>query len=168
MRFFLSFATLGLLLGYCALVAVGYRPIFVHINRVLLQWLGTDFLQARAAMQHFLPLPELLIYNLPGACWIGLLTWLGLYLGKRLVVPYRFLYLLPLLLGQGMELLQYLQLSDGTFDSMDALLNTIGFFLGFCCYHSAAPREVVQHAKVPTWQFLAFGLLLFSAFLVDV
>ncbi|MEL6355635.1 MAG: hypothetical protein AAFQ37_01760 [Bacteroidota bacterium] len=62
----------------CAWVALFYRPTNTYLNKLLLTWLGEDFLQLRLEVQSVFPLSELLIYTVPGALWVfggALLGW---------------------------------------------------------------------------------------------
>jgi hypothetical protein len=59
-----------------------------------------------------------LVYNLPGALWMYAFLWFGSFSRSRL------LSLLPLGMALGIELLQLLHITDGTFDILD-----VGFYL---------------------------------------
>ncbi len=133
----------------------------------MLSLFGESFLLGREAVQAFSPLSDFWVYNLPGACWIALLTWLGLQVGsggRFLSFP---IYLLPFAVGQGMELTQALGISNGTYDPMDVLANTLGFVLATVCfaYRQPTPNKRFMYAK--RWQILTFLIVFLSAFSVD-
>lgn len=118
-------------------------------------------------MQSFLPLSDFWVYNLPGACWIAVLTWLGLQLEWEAMSLSFPIYLLPFAAGQGMELTQALGLSNGTYDPMDVLANFLGFVLPLACFLFRRPRSGRDFMYAEKWQIVTFLIIFLAAFSVD-
>lgn len=152
----LSVAVVG-----CCWTALFYRPLNTYLNHQLATAFGEDFLLLRAYIQGSLPLSDVLVYNVPGALWIFGLS----LLGWRLFIARIPLFYVGLVTGQLFEVLQLLQLTDGTFDVLDVLWNFGGFLVAlvFC---KSMPHD--WRTERGMWRYVLFFVVLFAAFGVDV
>ena len=98
-----------------------FRTRDTIVNQVFIHLLGF-----RPPVLH-LPQAPWVVYNLPGALWLYSFLWFTSLSRSK------FLTLLPLALALGIETVQLLHLTDGTFDALDVLfyLLSFGAFLGF-------------------------------------
>lgn len=75
-------------------------------------------------------LPKWSFYSLPDGLWIYSFTVTLIFIWDYEWNKLKYLLIIPLLLGVGIELLQYLNLFKGTFDLIDLLFSFLFFFLG--------------------------------------
>jgi len=115
--------------------------------------------QARRAVSYAIPLSEPVVFSLPGGLWVFCLTILSkdLYLkigNTRIQVA-----LLPILFVIGLEFLQLIHFTNGTFDLWD-----IGFYLAFWSlgYLGLPSRDLQQNVLSP---FTLKGFLCLTCFL---
>ncbi|KAA9338522.1 hypothetical protein F0P96_06730 [Hymenobacter busanensis] len=81
-----------------------------------------------------------LVYNLPGALWLYAFLWFSSLPGRKL------LYLLPLSMALGIELLQLLHITDGTFDPLDVA------FYGLAGLAFAASQHLTTPWTLPVFR----------------
>ncbi len=130
-----------------------------HLARLLLPDAVLDELRkGRGAM------PDFIVYQLPGGLWVfaaTLVSW-----STRIVLANRrvSLALLPLVSALGIELMQFLQWTDGTFDPGDAWACLVGFLAARQLRaerRAAWDCPLVQRRQ--RWRCLACHALLFLA-----
>jgi len=131
-----------------------YRDSSILINQFFLS-LELENIFARKQIQELLPLPQWVIYSLPGAIWVYITTILAVKFEKTerkyTIANY------PILFSVGLELFQLFHFTDGTFDWVDLILILIaGYF---------AKRSSLEEFPLNKYpRFL--NLALISAFLV--
>ena len=131
-----------------------YRDSSILINQFFLS-LELENIFARKQIQELLPLPQWVIYSLPGAIWVYITTILAVKFEKTerkyTIANY------PILFSVGLELFQLFHFTDGTFDWVDLILILIaGYF---------AKRSNLEEFPLNKYpRFL--NLALISAFLV--
>ena len=148
---YLYLILLSLMAAGCYLVD---RDSSILINQFFLS-LELENIFARKQIQELLPLPQWVIYSLPGAIWVYITTILAVKFEKTkrkyTIANY------PILFSVGLELFQLFHFTDVTFDWVDLILILIaGYF---------AKRSNLEEFPLNKYpRFL--NLALISAFLV--
>lgn len=153
---------LSLPLLFCVLVAVFYRPSNTYLNQVIIEAIGRDFSTTQVWWQQHLPLPNFMVYSLPGGLWVLVLS----LLGWRLELFGFHLFYLGLLFGLGFEFFQVGKITDGTFDFLDVVAVLLCFSLAVCCVRFWLPRA--WRAEQGYWRYFLFFIVFFAAFGADV
>jgi hypothetical protein len=74
-------------------------------------------------------LPNWVIYSLPGGIWVFVLTIIFRRVYRKRITPQLPIDYLPMIYAIGLEFLQYLHVTDGTFDKMDLMIILAAEFL---------------------------------------
>ncbi|WP_188812265.1 hypothetical protein [Hymenobacter cavernae] len=98
-------------------IYVLFRPRNTIVNKVLFQ-----FMAAKPPVLR-LNYCRWIVYNLPGALW------LYSFLSFSFIPARRRLTLLPLVMALGIEVLQLLHITDGTFDPLDVFFYVLAWLL---------------------------------------
>lgn len=114
----LYYTILFLLGTLCFLIYLLYRPDDILINSYLLHAFPR-LTELKLYVNESLPLNDFFVYNFPSGLWIFSLTVLLKNLRLTLFSYQLHLSVLPLLLGLSLELLQLVNITDGTFDFLD-------------------------------------------------
>ena len=114
-------------LSICLFIYLFYRTTNTVVNELIVLLLSpATYTQIRSEIVATLPLGELVKYSLPGGLWVFCLTILckDLYLpvGKHKIL----LISVPILFAIGLEFLQLMHVTNGTFDPAD-----MGLYLAF-------------------------------------
>ncbi len=88
-------------------------------------------------------LPSFVVYNLPEFLWVFAATLLSCDLAWAHKYSV-FLYLLPLAVALGIELMQVLGISDGIFDPLDILAALGGYLLAYSISYQSPPSPLPQ------------------------
>ena len=139
----LLYCLLPLLISF-TIYAVFRSPDTI-VNQVLLAIWPT-----KPPMLH-LPQAAWVVYNLPGALWLFAFLWIGTLSASRRLT------LLPLGLALGIEAVQLLHFTDGTFDALDVLfyLLALGVFAALGGLARQAPPVAPAATAEPIMQHLS-------------
>jgi hypothetical protein len=137
-----------------------YRSKSTVVNELMAFIFSSNvYNQVRQTVSYAIPLSEPVIFSLPGGLWVFCLTILSkdLYLkirNNRIKVA-----VLPILFVLGLEFLQLIHFTNGTFDLWD-----IGFYLAFwgLAYFGLPSRDPQQNVLSP---FTLKGFLCLTCFL---
>jgi hypothetical protein len=143
-----------------------FRPDDTVINQLITRVFHADLSTDRFLLNHFLQVPDFVIYSLPSGLWIFSITLLARKLSLQVSHWKINLTYLPIGFVVGLEMMQLFHLTDGTFDPMDILVSVV-------CWGLAVLTSKAYFAGIlpqrPTRIRLAFFLGLFaSAYLADV
>lgn len=108
-----------LCLTVCALIYIFFRPEGSLINIVINLFVPETFLTFKEKVRTALPLPESIIYSLPGGLWVFSATMVARNLQLNIFNKRIHLEWLPMLFALWLELLQYGSLLKGRFDWVD-------------------------------------------------
>jgi hypothetical protein len=124
-----------------------YRPEKTVINELIILLLSFDTYAAiRTFITNIIPLNEPTIFSLPGGLWVFCTTVLSKDLYLKLSNHKIRIDVLPVLFSVGLEFLQLLRVTHGTFDIWD-----IAFYLMFwlLAYYSFESRSTQQNILSP-------------------
>lgn len=111
-----------------------YRPSDTVVNQLFQSIFQSDFEAFRLLIQHHIHFPSLFIYNIPEGLWVFSLTLAARDLKITLFNTKLQLIFFPLFFSVGLEILQALNITDGTFDFIDistsVIFWTFAFLLG--------------------------------------
>lgn len=108
----------------------------------------------------------LILYNLPSALWVFSSTLLSLDYNVKVNKEYRLqLIYLPLYFIVGLELLQLLKITDGTFDVLDII---IPFLTWYVAYYLLRNNTIHSKKKYKLLKIAFFSLSFLILFLADV
>lgn len=105
---------------FCGIICLAYRPSDTLGHVVFEQWFTIDF-------SNSIPLNNIVIYNLPAALWVFSMTLFSYGLSVKIKQSTIRLIYVPILFVIVLELLQILNLTDGTFDLIDIILPILGY-----------------------------------------
>jgi hypothetical protein len=119
-----------------------YRTDRTLVNSLFNIFLGQQNYQAlKAVVRHQFPLHDFVIYSLPEGLWVFCIT----VTSKDLYIKFDRLdvhcAVLPLLFVVGLELLQWFQITNGTFDVIDILTAILFWMLGFFIIEEEKPKQ---------------------------
>ena len=146
--FFLSIAS--------AFIYLIYRDYSIIFNRLFLA-IGFDTVSERQQIQNLFPLPNWVIYSLPGGIWVYVTTIIAKKRHSRKNLMTKTFTALPSVYAIGLEFFQLFHFTDGTFDWVDLTF----ILLAFQFAHNFNQIEFLSN-KHP--KFLNVALI--SAFLV--
>jgi len=139
------------------LIYVLFRPRDIVVNKLIFSWIDSP--------PPVLKLPgcDWLVYNLPGALW------LYAFLSFSLVLRNKLITLLPLCLALGIEAVQLLKITDGTFDILDVLFYLLAWTT-FLYVSSLWKNEEITSAitQIRSRYKVAFVCFIVIVFLSDV
>jgi len=125
----------NLLSVFCPLVLalaiyIIYRPIDVGVNKLgsILFGLSSYDEFVHPLVQAF-PLSDFIVYALPGGLWVYSLTVASKFQSLRLKRVVIDLSILPIVYALGLELCQYLGITDGRFDPLDIIAYIFAWLL---------------------------------------
>lgn len=113
-------------LAICSYIYALLRPSDVGLQQLLALFCGDAF-KTYKSMCWVPVLGEWVIYSMPAMLWTFSLSLLGVVLGIDRRRRCWLIALIPLGLTLGLELLQYCNYTDGTFDSMDIVAGVLGY-----------------------------------------
>lgn len=108
------------------------RPSYFVLHAIAnkLQIIEPVYIIREAAIPFYTNLPNIIVYNLPDGLWIYSFTSAILFVWNyqlnRWSIPF---CLLPLFIGIGSEIGQFINLIPGTFDILDIIFYLFGFLL---------------------------------------
>ncbi len=112
-------------LVFAGLIYLGLRPKETLIYQIFDSFGGGQFLLWFRNLFTLSSFPEWFIYSLPGGLWLlsfqNSITWFNNFSGRKLFLSIIF----SLSVGVGLEVFQFLNITDGRFDWVD-----IAFYLG--------------------------------------
>jgi hypothetical protein len=143
-----------------------YRAEETNVNLLLKYVFHSDFQSIRIHVKDAIPLPSVVIYNLPEGLWVFSVTLLGANVFLR--VKHRKIYLiyLPILFVILLEILQLLKITDGTFDLLDIVISSAFWLLAFayCSTYVSSLRELENNRA----RFILFIIVFSLAYLSDM
>lgn len=155
-----NYTVLSLLGLTCLLIYLFYRSEDMMLNQYLL-FTFPKLVSIKEAITQWLPLNDFLVYNFPAGLWVFTLT----ILLKNVQInwySYRFsLNAVPLGLGLLIELLQFLKLTDGTFDLLD-VYTMLAFFMTTQLFYTNTQLEMDSHNRQPILAFIGVAILFFG------
>lgn len=113
---------------FCAFICVIYRDASNNANALFTYLFDKEFIFIKNTIIDVLPLHDILVYNVPEGLWVFSISLLAsnLFINiNKFRLP---LIYLPLLFIPFAELLQWLNITDGTYDNLDMLIPS-GFWL---------------------------------------
>ncbi|MCB9425686.1 MAG: hypothetical protein H6584_01460 [Flavobacteriales bacterium] len=117
------------------LIYIFYRTPDTVINQLILLFLNENlYFSLRETAQNIISLPEVVIYSLPEGLWILSLTLSSMpfYIQiKNFKVP---LIIFPPIIAIGFELIQYLHMTNGRYDTLDILYSLAFWGLSMIWY----------------------------------
>lgn len=103
---------------------------FLHAIATKLQIIESVYIIREAALPFYSNLPSIIVYNLPDGLWVYSFTSAILFVWNyqlnRWSIPF---CLLPVFIGIGSEIGQFINLIPGTFDILDVIFYLFGFLL---------------------------------------
>ena len=107
-------------LGISLFIYLFYRTEQTTVNQIFIAINSIEtFIESQHVVQKSLPLPDIVIYSLPGALWIFCVTLTSKYLYLKIGKLQFQLVNLPLVFIFGFELVQLLHITNGRFDFWD-------------------------------------------------
>lgn len=151
----------------CVYIYTFCRPSGIGVQELWTFILGeTTFSQYHSIYQSTLAFSDWMIYSLPAALWTFSITLLGMLLD---IDPKRrpwLVGLIPLSLTWGLELLQYFQFTDGTFDPMDIIAGWMGYAAALL-YSKTHHGVIIDFLKLPMRR-VVFSVLFVCVYLGDI
>mgnify|MGYP003636407017 CR=1 FL=1 len=145
------------------LIYVFYRSELTLINQAIGIFLPlADLLKYQEQVQTALPLPNWIIYSLPEGLWVLFVTLISKEFYFTSQSKNYSLVFFPILLAICIEVFQYFQLTDGTFDWLD--LGVALFFWGLTCFLLPPRFNILQLKNA----FNIRGILLISSYLIVI
>ena len=143
-----------------------YRAEETNVNLLLKYVFHSDFQSIRIHVKEAIPLHNLVIYNLPGGLWVFSVTLLGANLFIRIANRKIYMVYFPILCVLLLEILQLLQITDGTFDSLDIMISSAFWLLAlaYCSTYVSSLREL----KNTNVRFTLFIIVFSLAYLSDM
>lgn len=151
-----NYLLLLLLSFFAAVIYLFYRDSSIIFNQII-STSGFEIVSVKTQIQALFPLPNWIIYSLPGGIWVYVATILAVKYEKtegKYEIP---IGIYPIILSIGIELFQLFHFTDGTFDWVDLILILIA---GYFAKRSNLGEFPLK--KYPRIQ----NLMLISAFLV--
>jgi len=151
-----SYLYLTLLAFMAAIIYLIYRDSSILLNHLFLPFRIETTLE-KQLIQDLLPLPNWIIYSLPGGIWVYVTTIIAI---KNEHIEYKFtgvIILVPSIYAVVLEFLQFFHFTDGTFDWVDLLIIFVAAFAAKGSY-----KLELSLKNYPNFHNLA----LLSAFLV--
>jgi hypothetical protein len=139
------------------IIYVLFRPKDIVVNQLIYDLTGTHTPGLKLQGCGWL------VYNLPGALWLYAFLSFSSQLRSRLIT------LLPLCLALGIEAVQLLKITDGTFDVMDVLFYLLAwlvFMYVSSLWKNAETAPVL--VKIRSGYKVAFVFFILIVFLSDV
>ncbi len=136
---------------FCCLIALFFRPSgtlakeFLHIHQSF-HWIKND----------------IIIYNLPAGLWVFSLTLISFNIQKLRLL----FFLAPLSFIVILEILQYLAITDGTYDILDIIIPFSFFLISILLY--SFNRNYFSLKKDKVWSQITYFSLFISVILADV
>lgn len=155
---YINYLILTLLTVFAAFIYFIYRENDVIFNQILSTF-GAESLIEKHEIQSLIPLPNWVIYSLPGGIWVFVLTIIFRRVYRNRITPLLPMDYLPMLYAIGLEFLQYFHITDGTFDKIDLMIILAAGFLARIFDFKQISTEYRFMAKV-------HYLVAFSGFLV--
>lgn len=125
------YASIIVALGISLFIYLGFRTEKTLVNQWCIGLLGRpSWFALRTTLQHVWTPNAFIVYSLPGALWIFAITLLSRPFGipfKKGNVP---LWVLPMVVSVGFEVLQYLHVLNGVFDWHDLWSAVVFWGLG--------------------------------------
>lgn len=126
-----------------------YRTGKTVVNDLILNVISCDqFLILQKEVSSAIPVPEHIIYSLPGGLWVFCVT----LASKRFFIAFGEtrvnLLFLPLIFAIGLELFQLLHFTNGRFDIWDIGFSVLGWCFGWLVFRKELPTE--NFAYTPT------------------
>jgi hypothetical protein len=120
---------ISVFVAFCLFVYLFFRTESTIVNKLAILLINEEnFAALRLWVRELIHLPHVVIYSLPEGLWVFCLT---LFARNVKLSVFRFSFdcsVLPLIYAIVLELLQWLAITNGTFDSMD-LVFAISFWL---------------------------------------
>lgn len=120
---------------------------------------GFDGLQEKQRIQEIIPVPNWIIYSLPGGIWVYVASIFAHKFEKKLFYFPVHVYILPAIYALGLEFCQLCHLTDGTFDWLDLLFVLIGVYLAKHSKH--LELNLSGHPKIQHFALISAFLVLF-------
>lgn len=148
-----------------AFIYLFYRTNFTAINQLFAFVFGDIFyLDLKSELQANLKLPSQIIYSLPGALWVWVISIASrdvfiLLKGRRVSLVF-----LPIIVAIGFELFQYFNLINGHFDWWDIIYAVAFWLLSFVSFNKQKRSLDESHSTI--YNILVFAgtyLLVFFA-----
>ena len=137
----------------CLFIYLFYRPTDIELNK-LIYYFFPQLLEMKSTLQTNIPLNDFIIYSLPGGLWVLLLTLLFKQLNFKTIN----LGFVPLFYGISIEISQFFNWTDGTFDPSDLLCIIVFALFGF--YLSKFNSfEKISKSKIILLSSLGFCIL---------
>ena len=115
-------------LSVCTYTYAVLRPSDIGLQQLLRAFCGDSF-DTYKTMCWVPSVGEWVIYSMPAMLWTFSLSLLGVVLGIDRRRRCWLIALIPLGLTLGLEFLQYLDYTDGTYDPMDIVAGLLGYLL---------------------------------------
>lgn len=143
------------------------RPAGVGVQQAWIWLLGHDGLvEFQSVYATTVTLSEWVVYSLPALLWTFSIGLMACFFDLDYKRRYYLLCLLPLALTLGLEALQYMQLTDGTFDTGDVWAGMLGYG-GAILYIRTHPVVTIRLQDVHVRRLL-FAVLFAFVYLGDV
>lgn len=151
-----NYLLLFLLSTFAAGIYLFYRDPSIIFNQII-STTGFEIVSVKTQIQALLPLPNWIIYSLPGGIWVYVTTLIAKKYDHSENKFAKGIIQIPFIYGVGLEFLQLFHFTDGTFDWVDLILILIAEYFAKRSYLNDFPLN-----KYPRFLNLVF----ISAFLV--
>ncbi|MDQ7947954.1 MAG: hypothetical protein REI78_12470 [Pedobacter sp.] len=119
-----------------------YRTDRTVINTLFNFIFGIENYQSlKASIRFYLPLHEFVVYSLPEGLWVFCITVTSKDLYLKLARSEVHCAIFPLTFVVALELMQWLHLTNGTFDVVDILTAILFWMLGFFIIEEDRPKQ---------------------------
>jgi hypothetical protein len=155
-----TYSVIGIALSVSLFIYLFYRSKNTVVNELIVLLLTpTTYSEIRTRITDMIPLSEPILFSLPGGLWVFCMTVLSRDLYLQIRRHKIMIVNLPLLFAIGLEFLQRLRITNGTFDLVD-----IGFYLLFwmLAYFGFKPRSAEPDRLSP---FTFKGFICLACFL---
>ncbi len=150
----------------CLFIYTFYRAEETNVNLLLKHVFHSDFQSIRAHVSETIPLPSVVIYNLPEGLWIFSITLLGANLFLTITQRKIHIVYFPILFVLLLEILQLFKITDGTFDLLDIVISSAFWLLAlaYCSTYESSLRELKNNRA----RFILFIIVFSLAYLSDL
>jgi hypothetical protein len=142
-----------------------YRTDRTVVNSLFNFIFGKGNYQAlKASIHAHLPLNEFIIFSLPEGLWVFCITVTSKDLYLKIGKTEIHIAILPLIFVVGLELLQWLHVTNGTFDFIDIMTAVLFWMIGFFLVEEENPKQYfLKQADKRSLVFLMSYLIVYLA-----
>lgn len=127
---------------FCLFIYLFYRTEKTVITQFFISLVSFDaFVEMRKSVTTTIPLTDFIVYSLPEGLWVFCITLASKSLFVKIYKHEISLFFVPLIVSIGLELFQFLQLTQGRFDVLDIAVSILFWALANYAVRAKIPRQ---------------------------